>query len=479
MVKCIVKSTQNELTQNEWSKYMDFVGRKNELSKLQELYRSDCFEGIVIYGRRQIGKSELIKKSFELADCRCVYFECTKATILMNADNIAELIAKNFDIPKPAFTNVTEAIEYVAKMSQDKPIVLVIDEYPYIRDSAGVMDSEIQKVIDAYKNKTKLKLILCGSYVDVMKGLLSESNPLYKRISTSMNITQMNYYESALFYPDYSPEQKLEIYSVFGGVPYYNQFIDTKLSVKQNIINLILDKNGRLSGGPESSIEQEISKMTNANEVFMAIARGKSKFSDILAKSNVSSSPALANILNRLQVMDVIVKNSPINDESEKKSNYRISDRFSLFFYKYIFTRKSMLASMSAEMFWNEFIENDFNSDFVPRTYEVVARQFLVRKNIEGLISPVLYKVGTYYYDDKKNRTNGEFDVVTLNRDGYDFYEVKYTEKPVNDSVVREELYQLKNVSIPFNRLGFFSKNGFEITESDKYILYNLEDVYS
>ncbi len=134
---------------------------------------------------------------------------------------------------------------------------------------------------------------------------------------------------------------------------------------------------------------------------------------------------------------------------------------------------------MSTEMFWNEFIENDFNSDFVPRTYEVVARQFLVRKNVEGLVSPVLYKVGTYYYDDKKNRTNGEFDVVTLNRDGYDFYEVKYTEKPVNDSVVREELYQLKNVSIPFNRLGFFSKNGFEITESDKYILYDLEDVYS
>lgn len=457
---------------------MEFIGRKNELLKLQELYESDNFEGIIVYGRRQIGKSELLKKSFEHTDCKCIYFECTKATVQMNADNLAEIIGMVFDIPKPAFDSVTDAIHFLAKKAQEKPIVFVIDEYPYIRDSAGVMDSEIQKVVDTCRNETKLKLILCGSYVDVMKGILTENNPLYKRFSTSMNITQMDYYESSLFYPEYSAEQKLETYSVFGGVPYYNQFVDTKLSVRENIINLILKKNGRLSGGPESSIEQEISKMNNANEVFVAIAKGKCKFSDILAKSNVSSSPALANILGRLQAMDVIVKNSPINDETEKKSKYRISDRFTLFYYKYIFTKKSMLASMSAEMFWEEFIEDDFNKDFVPRAYEVIARQFLVRKNMAGLLSPILYKVGTYYYDNKKNHTNGEFDVVTLNKNGYDFYEVKYTEKPVNDTVVREELYQLENISIPYSRLGFFSKNGFEITEGENYILYNLDEVY-
>lgn len=457
---------------------MKFIGRKNELLKLQELYESDNFEGIIIYGRRQIGKSELLKKSFEHTDCKCIYFECTKATVQMNADNLAEIIGIVFDIPKPAFDSVTDAIHFLAKKAQEKPIVFVIDEYPYIRDSAGVMDSEIQKVVDTCRNETKLKLILCGSYVDVMKGILTENNPLYKRFSTSMNITQMDYYESSLFYPEYSAEQKLETYSVFGGVPYYNQFVDTKLSVRENIINLILKKNGRLSGGPESSIEQEISKMNNANEVFVAIAKGKCKFSDILAKSNVSSSPALANILGRLQAMDIIVKNSPINDETEKKSKYRISDRFTLFYYKYIFTKKSMLASMSAEMFWEEFIEDDFNKDFVPRAYEVIARQFLVRKNMAGLLSPILYKVGTYYYDNKKNHTNGEFDVVTLNKNGYDFYEVKYTEKPVNDTVVREELYQLENISIPYSRLGFFSKNGFEITEGENYILYNLDEVY-
>lgn len=457
---------------------MNFVGRINELNKLKDLYNSDCYEGIVVYGRRQIGKSELLKKSFELCDHKCIYFECTKATENMNTDNFSELLSINFNIPKPSFENFADAIGYVAKVAEEKPIVLVIDEYPYIRDASGVMDSELQKVIDTYKSSTRLKLILCGSYVDVMKGLLSENNPLYKRFATSLNITQMDYYESSLFYADYTNEEKLQIYSVLGGVPYYNQFVDTSLSVKQNIINLILDKNGRLSNGPEQSLEQEITKMTNANEVFTAIARGKRKFSDILAKSHVSSSPALANILSRLIAMDVIIKNSPINDESEKKSYYTISDRFALFYYKYIFSKKSMLASMPANIFWEEFIEEDFNNDFVPRCFEVISRQFLVRMNRAAKIIPVLYKIGTYYYDDKKNHTNGEFDVVTLNKEGYDFYEVKYTAKPITDTIITEEKYQLEQAGIEYNRIGFFSRNGYNISEPEKYILYSLDDLY-
>ncbi|MCF0116225.1 MAG: ATP-binding protein [Erysipelotrichaceae bacterium] len=457
---------------------MAFIGRREELNKLRNLYNTTTYEGVIVYGQRNIGKTELLKKSFALCSYKCIYYECLRASEYLNTQCFSDVISASFGIPKPSFDSFVDAVEYVAKEARINPIVLVIDEYPYIRDVNGVMDSALQKVIDTYKGSSKLKFILCGSYVDVMKGLLTESNPLYKRFSTSLNITQMDYYESSLFYEDYSDEEKVQMYAVLGGVPYYNQFVDTKVSVKQNIINLILDKNGRLAVGPEQFLEQEIAKMTNANEVFTAIARGKSKFSDILDKSHVNSSPALANILNRLIAMDVIVKIFPINNEAEKKSYYSISDRYSLFYYKYVFTKKSMLASMSAETFWDEFIEEDFRDSFVPRCFEVIARQFLVRRNKEGLIKPVLYKVGTYYYDDRNKRVNGEFDVVTLNKQGYDFYEVKFTDKPVDDSVVNEEVFQLKQAGIAYHRLGFFSKSGFSMREKEKYILYSLKDVY-
>lgn len=133
---------------------------------------------------------------------------------------------------------------------------------------------------------------------------------------------------------------------------------------------------------------------------------------------------------------------------------------------------------MTPESFWAEFIKDDFEKSYVPRAYEVVARQFLVRKNLEGQIKPVLYKVGTYFYDDRKNHINGEFDVVTLSKKGYDFYEVKYTKKPVDDAVVHEEEYQLNRVGVQYNRMGFFSKSGFSISDAEKFILYTLDDVY-
>lgn len=82
-------------------------------------------------------------------------------------------------------------------------------------------DSIFQNVIDSYAMDCHLKFILCGSYVDIMKKLLDQDNPLYRRLSININLKQMDYYESSLFYPDYSKEDKVRIYSAFGGLPYY------------------------------------------------------------------------------------------------------------------------------------------------------------------------------------------------------------------------------------------------------------------
>lgn len=311
-----------------------------------------------------------------------------------------------------------------------------------------------------------------------MKGLLYGRNPLYNRFNTIINLKQMNYYESSQFYPKFSYEDKVKIYSVFGGVPYYNRFIDDNISVKENIINLICSPNAWFSDEIENTLLREISKLNNANEVFFAISKGCSKFNDILSKSHVSSSPTLVDVLNKLIKMDIITKDFPINDESNKKSIYRINDRLTLFYYRYIFSKLSYFSTMPSDVFFDEFIKNDFETIYVPHEYEEIAKQYLLRKNLEKEINPVLYKIGKYYYDDPKNRVNGEFDVVTLNRNGYDFYEVKFTKEPINDEIVNKKKYQLEQLGLCYNKLGFFSKSGFDIKDKDNYILINLDEIY-
>ncbi len=407
-----------------------------------------------------------------------LYFECTKVSEESNTRAFSETIATAFDIPTPYFASFKAALTFVFERATKEKIILVIDEYPYLREKVEGCDSVFQNVIDSYVTTANIKFVLCGSYVDIMKSLILESNPLHKRFSITMNILQMDYYESAEFYPAFSPEDKVKIYSVFGGLPYYNQYVDDTKTVEENILALVASPRARFHGEVENSLEREISKMTNANEVFMAIARGDSKFSDILSHAKVSSSPTLVDVLKRLIGMDVVKKECPINDEREKKSLYSISDRLTLFYYRYIFPKMSYFSTMPPELFFEEFIKEDFETQYVPHEYEEIAKQYLLRKNLAKEIQPPLYKIGKYYYDDPVNKKNGEFDVVTLNRNGYDFYEVKFTKNPVNDAVIREELAQLQKLNIPYKRLGFFSKNGFQIENETDYMLIDITDVY-
>ena len=455
-----------------------FYGRKEELNLLKDAYNNDKFESIAIYGRRRIGKSELIKESYKDLNCKKIYYECKKASEEFNVSTISDQLGDIFKIPKPSFTKLDELLRYVFEKAIDEKIIFVLDEYPYMRGNSDFLDSVIQSIIDEYKNKSNLKLILCGSYIDVMEKILSNDSPLYGRFTYKLNLKQMNYLESSLFYQNASNEDKVKYYSVFGGVPYYNQFIDDKKTVKENIIDLIIGSKARLLPEAEGFLNEEISKLNNANECFSAIAEGNVKFSDILQKSKVSSSPTLSDILKKLINMDVIEKIYPINDENEKKSYYSISERLSLFYYRYIFKRGSYFNVMSPVDFYEEFIEKDFESYYIPKEFEKITNQYLSIQNKNRMINPPLYKIGKYYYDLPKEKKNGEFDCVTLSKNGYDFYEVKFSKNPIDDKIVNEEIYQLEKAKIKYNKLGFVSKNGFNISNPSNYILISLDDIY-
>ena len=142
----------------------------------------------------------------------------------------------------------------------------------------------------------------------------------------------MDYFDAAKFYPAFSPEDKVRLYSVFGGIPFYNRLIDQSQSVRDNIIELVTEPGARLESEVPSYLNAEISKMTNANEVFGALAQGYSRWGDVLAQSHVSSGPAMADVLDKLMSLEIVQKRAPINDPTNKrKSGYFVVDPLSLF----------------------------------------------------------------------------------------------------------------------------------------------------
>lgn len=456
-----------------------FYGRTQQKKTLLEMFNKDEQMISLIYGRRRIGKSELIKQALKEANTQSIYYECKQTTERNNVDSIAELIGEAFDFPKPSFADIEEVLNFVFKKAEKKPLILVFDEYPYLRENVKGLDSIIQSVIDKYKDTSHLKFILCGSYVDTMKELLEKQNPLFGRIDIIIELKQMDYYESALFYKEFSEEDKVKLYSVFGGIPYYNRLIDNSLSVRENIINLIASPGARLENEVSMYLSSEISKITNANEVFEALAKGFSRYKDILDQSNVSSGPTLVDVLEKLIKMDVVKKEVPINDETnKKKAGYYISDNLSLFYYKYIFRNISRMSIMDPEIFYSKYIQEDFETKYVPKRFEDICKQYLIRLNKAGQLEEIFYKIGKYYYDDPVNKKNGEFDIVTLDDKGYIFYEAKFRKEPISEQMIKEEIEQVNQSGIPCYKYGFISKSGFSCEPLPERILISLDEIY-
>lgn len=456
-----------------------FIGREQEIKQLKGLYEGASFQSALVYGRRRIGKSELIKQSLKGEKSTVIFYECKQTTEKNNTDGLSEIIADKFNFPKPDFNSFEKALDFLFSYSEKKKLVLVLDEYPYLHKIIDGIDSILQSLIDKYKDKSKLKLIICGSYLDVMKSLLDNQNPLYGRISLSLDIKPMDYYDSAKFYPTFSNEDKVKLYSVFGGIPYYNELINSKWSVKENIVYLITSVNSRLENEINYYLKNEMAKVNNANVVFETIARGLCKFNDIFNATGIDKSSTFADVLERLTNIELVEKEAPINDEkNKKKSNYYIKDNLSLFYYTYVYRYLSQRGIMNEDAFYEKYIEGDFEGRYVPKMFERIFKQFLIRKNRQGEINPPLEKVGKYYYDDAVNKKNGEFDVVSLDEMGYIFYETKYKNKPINQAIINEEIEQVKKTGLNCYKYGFVSKSGFEDVDSEEIILYTLEDLY-
>lgn len=458
---------------------MNFHGREEEQRRIAKMLARPNQQVGLVYGRRRVGKSALIKQCLLHTDIPSVFYECKQTAEQNNVASLAALISETYHYPPIAYSSIEEVLGFFFQQALQEPLILVLDEYPYLRKTIQGMDSILQSLIDTYAESSQLKLILCGSYIDVMRSLLERDNPLFGRVDLTIDLAPMDYFDSALFYPSFSDEDKVRLFSVFGGIPYYNRLIDESLSVRENILELIAAPGARLENEVDMYLRSEISKLENANEAFEALARGFSKFSDILAQSHVSSGPSLSHVLEKLSRMGLVVKQAPINDaHNKKKAHYRICDQLSLFYFRYVFRYASQRNVMEPELFYDRYIEEDFRERFVPFAFEEVCRQFLVRQNRRGVLEQPFERIGRYYYDDPQTRTNGEFDIVTEDPLGYVFYEAKFKSAPVTERMIQEEIEQVDRTGLACYRYGFFSRSGFDAEPSERVRLIELAELY-
>lgn len=454
-----------------------FVGREKELSALTvELSNWKKKTAVLIYGKRRVGKSTLIMEATKSFDGVVINHLCVTSTFEGNLELIYKSVCESLSLPKMQFESLFGMMDYLKALG--KKILLIIDEYPYLKQTKkkNEVDSYMQAVVDQLPEN--IKLILCGSYITIMKELLVEDNPLFGRFSLIQHIHDFDYYEASKFYPDLSVRDKVAFYGVFGGCPYVLENLNTEQSLKDNIIQLLLPETGLIRSHIENIMLKEIQKSFDVR-ILESLGNGKKKYTEIRDRMGSSETGLLDKQLKILLDMETIQKTEPINRRNDKKKQfYEITDNLMRFYFSFIFGSAGTIARIGEEQYYGRRIE-DVLEQFVSRRLEGITLQYFHRMAVLGGYGDI-EDYGSYWYDDPETKTNGEFDCV-LKRTGekFDFYECKYFDRPMTPEECNQEREQLAHIKgVDVAGIGFVCTGGFDFENTEGFLFVDGESLY-
>lgn len=448
---------------------MKFLGREKEILVLEKEYARDG-GFVVIYGRRRIGKTTLIKQFIKSKTA--FYFLATKEVESQSMKRFAGVIARttgNSVLQKAAFSDWLDLFQAVADYKPNEKKVLVIDEFPYLVKVNDSFPSILQNAWDEILKDSNVMLILCGSLISMMKKhALSYESPLYGRRTAQMRIAPLPFttvYENQKL----SFEEAAEQYSITGGVPKYMEFFSDGQPLYEQIKENVLSKNGFLYEEPNFLLTDEVQVPTNYFSIIKVIADGNHKLGTIAGILGLETS-ALTPYLKTLSELGFIEKQVPVterNAEKTRKGLYFISDNFLRFWFRYVYPYKGELELDNMQISLDE-LDKDFKEKFVAFAYEDICKEIFARLCSDKAIDFTPSKIGSYWLNDKSGNT--QIDVMAVDTVNKRLFagECKYHNQPVDADVYFELVKKVDNsaeIKSAFKGYtviyGVFSKSGF------------------
>lgn len=440
-----------------------FIGREEELTYLNDKYQSDRSEFVVLYGRRRIGKTELLKEFVK--DKKHIFYSGHQITDYMQLVRITSVLVEHFQskIYSQAFDGWENVLSYIGEnMSSNEKTVIIFDEFPYMVESNISIPSVLQSAWDHQLSRKNIMLIICGSSMSFMeKDILSEKNPLYGRTTGILKLNEMSFESSKGFFMHQPIEEQVAYYSVFSGVPYYLRLIDTKKNFKENIVNNILRNGSVLFNEVEFLLKQELREVSVYNAIISAIALGKTKSNEIVQLTGIEKTK-LPYYINNLIDLGMVKKEFPSTIKAKEMIQsragiYNLDNSFFKFYYRFVYPYISELLDGNIDVIYEDIIERQM-ADFLGHEFEKIAISHLRSlNNIKAL--PIRFlKIGRWW--DK----GVEIDIVAYDVQGqYLFGECKWKNEKVGIKTLHQLQEKSASIKVDVSNKYFviFSKKGF------------------
>ena len=391
-----------------------FIGRQAELQVLEGAYRSSRTEFIPVYGRRRVGKSELILHF--IRDKPALYFLGKKAPPQLQIRAFMETAARALGQPLLASVSAadwgTALGTVLSQKSGTDRIVLAFDEFQWTAQASPELPSILQEQLDrSWKQRGDVLLILCGSFIGFMeREVLGEKSPLFGRRTAQILLKPFSFREAALFHPGWSAADRAQAYFVCGGVPLYLRFFSPSDSIRSNIESNLLSEFAPLYREPDFLLREELREVANYHAILVALSSG-SRASAAIARQTGLPERSLHYYLQQLTELGYVSRRYPVTGRRPVARNVRfaLDDPLLRFWFRFVYPHLGFIAQMGPRRSFQELIKPDLESYF-GACFERLCREALpLLYEREGV--GAAWEIGEYW--DKQT----QIDVVGLRQD--------------------------------------------------------------
>ena len=440
----------------------EFYDRKSEIEILKKKVESlKSGELVVMYGRRRVGKTEIVKRFLEDVKANKMYFYLDLVERPVAMDAMSEAIKIQLgDTVK--IDNWDMFFEYLHKKSEKERLVVVIDEFQRFLEISPEFMTKLQRHWDENLKHDKVMMLAVGSSMGMMlKIVKSYAAPLYGRVGNRIKISPFRYVDFRKMFSQMTEEERIRYYAVFGGTPYYlARAKDTEGDIYKRIHTLVLMQDGKLRDEAEILMEAEnLRTHAKYNSILQAISMGKETTKEIEDYTRIKRTTLPTYLKNLEKLLDIVEKIEPAMGK-ERHGRYRISDNFFRFWYKFVFPNQSLFNMADGAEKVHALIKDNLNA-YIAKTFEKIVHEMLLLysgRSIKGLEID-FEQIGSWW-DRKAN----EIDIVGYNKKKSLILvgEIKWTNDKVDidlleDLIKKSKLINFKGVY----KFMLVSKNGF------------------
>ena len=388
-----------------------FVNRKQELEFLERKWEEKRAQLIIIYGRRRVGKTMLLKEF--LKEKKGVYFLSTADSMDENvkglAEKLAELTGKEYFMEVKDFGRL---FRYLADEIGGERAAIIIDEFQYLMALEPGILSILQKVWDEHLKGTNLFLVLCGSSVGMMEKTMEYKSPLYGRRTGQWKVEPFDIRGIAEMFPEKSMEELVKTYAVFGGVPFYLDLV-RGLSVEEAIREKVLRKGEVLYEEPEFLLREELREPRVYKLILKGLALGYETLGELVNFTGLSRGH-ISRYLDTLERLDLVGYELPYG--KRKRGRYYIKDNLFNFWFRFVYPNLGDLELGLVDEVWAK-IEPKLNA-YYGKVFERLVVEMLCQKMIDF----GQRRVARWWHKGE------EIDAIAELEEGLLFVEVKWSE---------------------------------------------------